>query len=110
MIPPHLATGRLTHFSADSIDINDDSLSLSLDGKHTFHTAQYAAWQRGPSRVVTQISMTPAKHATLAVPGVPDTILYASDAGITTEPQFDNGIQVEWFNKTLSESPSCLKA
>ena len=32
------------------------------------------------------------------------------DTGVTNEPQFDNGIQVEWFNKTLSESSSCLQA
>ena len=44
--------------------------------------------------------MEPARHATLAVSGVMNTIFHASDAGVTTEPQFDNGIQVEWFKKT----------
>ena len=54
--------------------------------------------------------MTPAKHATFVVPGVMHTILHASDTGVTTELQFDNEIQVEWFDKTLSESYLGLKA
>ncbi len=54
--------------------------------------------------------MTPAKHATFAVPGVMHTILHASDTGVTTELQFENAIQVEWFDKTLSESYLGLKA
>ena len=53
--------------------------------------------------------MTPAKHATLAVPVVMDTIFHASDTGVATELQFYNGVQVEWYNKTLTESSSCLK-
>ena len=54
--------------------------------------------------------MTPAKHATFAVPGVMNTIFHASDTGVITELQFDNAIQVEWFDKTLSESYLGLKA
>ena len=60
--------------------------------------------------VVTLKSMTPAKHATFAVPGVVNTIFHASDTGVTTELQFDNAIQVEWFDTTLSESYFGLKA
>ena len=33
VIRPHLAPGRLIHFSADNSDINDGT----LDGKHTLH-------------------------------------------------------------------------
>ena len=48
--------------------------------------------------------MTQAKHATLQVPGVMNTIFHASDTGVTTDVQFDNAIPVvEWFDKTLSE-------
>ena len=47
--------------------------------------------------------MTPANCATFAVPWVMNTMLHASDAGVITELQFDNAIQVEWFDKTLSE-------
>ncbi len=44
--------------------------------------------------------MTPAKHATFAIPGVMHTIFHASDTGVTTELQFDNAIQVQWFDKS----------
>ena len=48
--------------------------------------------------------MTPANHATFAVLGIMNTIFHVSDAGVTTELQFDNAIRVEWFDKILSES------
>ena len=54
--------------------------------------------------------MTPAKHAPFAVPEVMNTIFHASDTGVTIELQFDNAIQVDWFDKTLSESYLGLKA
>ena len=89
--PTHLAPGRLVHFSADNIDINDGT----LDGKHTLHGTPHTTSQRRPSRVITLNSMTPAKHATFPVPGVVNTIFHASDYGVTNEQQYDNGIQVE---------------
>ena len=54
--------------------------------------------------------MTPEQHATSAFPGVMNTMFHVSDTGVTTELQFDNGIQVEWFDKPLSESSLGLKA
>ena len=100
VIPQHLAPGRFIHF------ILIPMTTLLVGNIYSFHATQYAAWHG-----VTLKSMTPATHATLAVCRVMNTILHASDTGITTEPQFDNGIQVEcFFNQTLSESYSCLKA
>ena len=40
VIPVNLAEGRLIHFTADNIDINEGT----LDGQNTFHATQYAAW------------------------------------------------------------------
>ena len=51
--------------------------------------------------VVALKRMTPAKHATVAVPGVMNTIFHASDTGVTTELQFENAIQVEWFDNHI---------
>ena len=42
--------------------------------------------------------MTPAKHAMFVVPGAMNTICHAIDNGVTNELQFDNAIQVEWFD------------
>ena len=46
VIPPNLVRGKFVHFSADNIDILDET----LDGKRTFHATQIAAWQRGAER------------------------------------------------------------
>ena len=107
VILPHSAPERLIHSSADKIDIND----CTLDGKHTLHATLYTTWQQRflPYHVVTLKSMTPAKHATFAFPGVMNTIFHASGTGVTTKLQFDNGIQDEWFETTLSESSLGLK-
>ena len=101
VIPPHLAPGQLINFSPVNIDINDGT----LDGKqcNTLHFTLYTTCQRGPSHVVTLKSMTQTKHATFAVPGVMNTIFHFGDTGVTTEQQFFNCIQVEWFTKTLTE-------
>ena len=77
VIPPHSAPERLIHSSADKIVIND----CTLDGKHTLHATLYTTWQLLPFHVVTLKRMTPAKHATFAVPAVMHTIFHASDTG-----------------------------
>lgn len=43
IIPPNMVANRFIHYTADNIDILDES----LDGKNTFHATQMAAWQRG---------------------------------------------------------------
>ena len=99
VILPHSAPAGLIHSSADKIDIND----CTLDGKHTLYATLYTTCQIYPFHIVTLKSVTPAKHATFAFPGVMNTIFHASDTGVTTKLQFYKGIQVEWFDKTLSE-------
>ena len=44
VLPPNLVKDRFVIFSADNIDINENT----LDGKNSFHATQFAAWQRGP--------------------------------------------------------------
>ena len=45
VIPPGLVESNFIHYTADNIDILDET----LDGKNTFHATQMAAWQRGQS-------------------------------------------------------------
>ena len=40
VIPPNLVRGKFVHFSADNIDILDET----LDGKNAFHATQIASW------------------------------------------------------------------
>ena len=43
IIPPNLVANKFIHFTADNIDVLDET----LDGKNTFHATQMATWQRG---------------------------------------------------------------
>ena len=97
VIPPHLAPGRLIHFSADNI----------LDGKHTIQNLAKRTFsccyteKYDTSKVCNVCSSWGHGHYSC--------IFHGSDTGVITELQFHNGIPVEWFNKTLPESYSCLK-
>ena len=46
VIPPNLVREKFVHFSADNIDILDET----MDGKNTFHATKIAAWKRGAER------------------------------------------------------------
>jgi len=43
IIPPNIVANKFIHYTADNIDILDET----LDGKNTFHATQMAVWQRG---------------------------------------------------------------
>ncbi len=43
IIPPNMVRGKFIQYTADNIDILDET----LDGKNTFHATQMATWQRG---------------------------------------------------------------
>jgi hypothetical protein len=60
---------KFTHFTADNIEINDPT----LDGKHTFHATQMAAWQRGIGNILQLDKLLPSsreilKHELMPVP------------------------------------------
>lgn len=97
-VPSNLVRGRFVHFSTDNIDINDST----LDGKHTFHATQVAAWQRGPAPD-DQLSMVKlSARETLRVPEAINTILPSYIDESTAEPPRVN-IKLEWFTKQECE-------
>ena len=49
VLPQNIVNGRFVHFSADNIDILDQT----LNEKDTFHATQMTAWQRGPEKKPT---------------------------------------------------------
>jgi len=59
VMPPNLLPGKFVHFSADNIDILDET----MDGKNTFHATQIATWQRGAESNLTLENLKPSpKH------------------------------------------------
>jgi hypothetical protein len=64
VIPPNLVEGKFVHFSADNIDILDET----MDGKNTFHATQIAAWQRGAEKDMLLENLKPSTKRCLNVP------------------------------------------
>ena len=64
IVPPNLNPGNFIHFSADNIDILDET----LDGKNTFHATQIAARQRGSENVSLLDGVEPSDKQSLDVP------------------------------------------
>ena len=64
VIPLNISSGPFLHFTADNIDILDET----LDGKNTFHATQMAVWQRGTPQDVTLKELKPASRHTMTVP------------------------------------------
>jgi hypothetical protein len=64
VVPPNLKQGNFIHFSADNIDILDET----MDGKNTFHATQIAAWQHGYDNVSLLEGVGPSKKQILDVP------------------------------------------
>ena len=70
VVPPNLSPGNFIHFSADNIDILDET----MDGKNTFHATQIAAWQRGSDNVLLLDGVGPSKKRILDVPELMDKV------------------------------------
>ena len=64
VIQPNLVRGKFVHFSADNIDILDET----LDGKNTFHATQIASWQRGAETDTLLENLKPSTKRCLNVP------------------------------------------
>ena len=64
VIPTNLVRGKFVHFSADNIDILDET----LDGKNAFHATQIASWQRGAETDTLLENLKPSTKRCLNVP------------------------------------------
>ena len=65
-VPANIVPNEFVHFTADNIDILDET----LDGKNTFHATQRAAWQRGQNSNVHLDMLKPSKRHDLKIPDV----------------------------------------
>lgn len=93
-LPHNLTPKRFTHFTADNIDINDNT----LDGKNTFHATQVAAWQRGPEDKSSFESIHAKKSDTsLTVPVEINQIKPANIIEGKSKPVFRNPVSLDMF-------------
>lgn len=85
-IPRGIQQGKFAHFSADNVDI----LEETLDGKNTFHATQMAVWQRGTSTEDDDGLLLIGKDKTLRNPLVEEmhSVLPVHVPKQRTEPTF----------------------
>ena len=75
----------------------------TLDGKETFHSTQYCAWQRGPSTASILHDVHPSS-TTLHVPECVSAIIPSKLPNKISEPVFSSPFQLEWLDGTLQET------
>ena len=92
VMPPNLVREKFVHFSADNIDILDET----RDGKSTFHATQIAAWQRGAETNSTLEDLKPSSKQSLTVPESMAKI-YPVEVK-RSSPVFARAVQKEWFD------------
>ena len=92
VMPPNLLPGKFVHFSADNIDIVDET----MDGKNTFHATQIAAWQRGAESNSTLENLKPSTKHSLSVPESMEKIYPV--AVKQSSPMFLREVRKEWFD------------
>ena len=108
VIPQNLVPGRFIHFSADNIDIKDES----LDGKNMFHATQMAAYQRSDGESIIPFSHINkiSKNKTLQVPEVLTQIEKIS-INVKLTPIIRYPVTVDSFtNSEIDDSQTNAKA
>ncbi|XP_063763531.1 uncharacterized protein LOC134880508 [Eleginops maclovinus] len=103
IIPPNMVANRFIHFTADNIDILDES----LDGKNTFHATQMAAWQRGKKDIELDM-LKPSTSRTLVVPDVLENLHHVNVHSATSKPVFTSHVNKTWFTRPKGDS-ECVK-
>ena len=104
--PPNLVHGRFIHFTADNLDILDET----LDGKNTFHATQVAAWQRGQSPKTMLDNFKLSNTKTLAVPEEMEELCPVNISNTKPKPHFREPVQAEWYSEPERKSTSTIKA
>ena len=99
--PPNLNRGNFIHFSADNIDILDET----LDGKNTFHATQIAAWQRESEDVSLLDGVRPSNKRSLNVSKSMDKVEPIEFK--TSIPAFMKEVETTWFNSSEDDVDKC---
>lgn len=104
VIPSNIVANKFIHYTADNIDILDET----LDGKNTFHATQMAVWQRGQTPDVDLKMLKPSTRHSLVVPDVLQKLYQTSINPTTSEPVFTDPVDKTWFMKAVEDS-ECVK-
>ena len=106
VIPPNIVPGKFAHYTADNIDILDET----LNGKNTFHATQMAVWQRGTEPDVQLSTLVPSSRTSLDVPDVMTELLPAKTNAGKSIPVYSVPVEKSWFNHSLQSSENTKDA
>ena len=106
IIPPNLEANNFIHYTADNIDILDET----LDGKNTFHATQMAVWQRGQKQDATLQQLEPSTRRILNVPSILENVCAANISQAKTEPVFASPVDTTWFSNSETNVGSVNEA
>ena len=104
IFPPNIVANKFIHYTADNIDILDES----LDGKNTFHATQMATWQRGQQADAELQMLEPSTRHTLIVPDVLENLYPININPAASEPVFTSPVDKAWFTEPKGDS-DCVK-
>ena len=107
VIPKNFVPNKFIHFTADNIDILDES----LDGKNTFHATQMAAYQRGDNRnqdALAEIEKPTAEI--LKVPEILQDIVPMRMIEGKAKPVFQKPVTINCFRNDHNKSEPQRKA
>lgn len=92
-VPTNLTEGRFLQFSADNIDIIEET----LDGRGTFHATQMIAFQRGAPLNRIQKELHMGQERSLKVPAELQQLTQAPKYTSRAQPQFAEDVKLESY-------------
>ena len=97
-VPTNLTEGRFLQFSADNIDIIEET----LDGRGTFHATQMIAFQRGAPLNRIQKELHMGQERSLKVPAELQQLTQAPKYTSHAQPQFAEDVKLESYKQIQS--------
>ena len=92
-VPLNIEPGKFVQFSADNIDIIEET----LDGKGTFHATQMVAFQRG-TKGEMKFDFNMGKEMRLDVPDSIHTLTAPPQVPVKPRPAFANQVNINWYD------------
>ena len=105
VMPPGLVRGTFVHYTADNIDILDET----LDGKNTFHATQLTAWQRGSYNTDVLKTLQLGKRHQIDVPYVMKTLIAANVFVGKENPTYES-VNLNWYTKPMKDTEAIASA
>ena len=106
VIPINFVEDKFVHFTADNIDLLDET----LDGKNTFHATQVAAWQQGQTFDRVLVTLSPSSSCKLDIPEILEKLSPVDIKEGTSNPKLALPVNPTLFKSFGDESTKAANA